>query len=96
VSILTSPFHLTNELVKQETLKVESLDESDLLSDLFKDPAKKTLHIAVKFSPIGEHVAVDLTGKMTYAASTSAAADIVHSLPLLRLLVDSDFIATLH
>jgi hypothetical protein len=61
---------------------VESLDESDLLSDLFEDPAKETLHIAVKFSPIGGRAAVDLTGKMTYVACTSAAADVVRPLPL--------------
>jgi hypothetical protein len=98
VAIPLFPVRLTNEVVKQVTSGLASLDESDLLSDLFKDPAKRALHVVIKIPPIGECVAADLTGKMTYVASTPTAVDVVRC-PLvthfLRFWFHSTFISLL-
>jgi hypothetical protein len=48
VDIPTIP-RLTNEIVKRGFLRTEPLDESEPLSDVFKEePAKKMLHIAIQ------------------------------------------------
>jgi hypothetical protein len=87
VSFPTFLVRLTNEVVKQKTSKLEALDESYLLSDVFKDPAARTLHVVVKFPPIGERLAAEVIRKMIYVASMSTAANVVYCsllIPFLR------------